>query len=382
MSHIHVEGASDAAGLRADLAGARRFALDCEAAGFHRYSDRLCLVQVTVGERTYVVDPLAFDAADLLRGPIEDPEIQVLMHGADFDLRLLKRDLGIRLKGLIDTQIAASLLGEEALGLQSLLESRLGVKLSKKYQRADWAERPLSEGMLEYAASDTRHLPALVDIITQELGEAGRLEWAQEEWRALEEVADEAPTQDEPEDPVARVKGARKLPTSSVAAIREALAWRDEIARAKDRAPFRVVGDPQLVEAVMTGARRVEDLTAIKGFPRALAREQGDDLLRRLRDVIARPESELRGYPRDGRRGPGRPPPELEELIERLKKARNSKAQEIGLPRGTLLPNAVIEAIAREAPKDDASLRAVEGMRRWKADVVGAELLEVLRKKS
>ncbi len=152
------------------------------------------------------------------------------MHGADFDLRLLDRDLGIRLGGLFDTQVAAALLGESALGLQALLESRLGVSLSKKYQRADWADRPLKDGMLDYAADDTRYLMRLADLLLEDLRAAGRESWAREECRALEESAT-APGDDEPEDPVTRVKGARDLSPREVTALREALEWRDAIAR-------------------------------------------------------------------------------------------------------------------------------------------------------
>lgn len=379
MSHVHVQSPRDAPDLGSELGSARRIALDCEAAGFHRYSDRLCLVQVTVADRTYLLDPIAFDPAPILEPALEDPAVAVVMHGADFDLRLLRRDLDIRLRGLVDTQIAASLLGEDGLSLAALLESRLGVKLSKKHQRADWASRPLTEGMLDYAASDTRHLEALADILLGELDQAGRRAWAEEEWTALETVADDATEEAAPEDPVVRVKGARKLPVRKLAALREALRWRDDIARARDRAPFRVIGDPPLVEAVMSGARRVEDLASIKGFPRGLARDEGKALLRSLRRVAEAPEEELEPFPKPARRGPGRPTPELEELVDRLKAVRNQRADEIGLPRGTLLSNAVIQSIARAAPADPEALLSVEGMRRWKVDVVGDGLLRALR---
>lgn len=378
MSPIHLETPSSASGLTADLARAQRVGLDCEAAGFHRYSDRLCLVQVTVGSRTYTLDPLAFDVGAVLRDPLESARLAVVMHGADFDLRLLKRDLGIRLHGLQDTQIAASLLGEEGLGLASLLESRLGVKQSKKYQRADWAERPLSDDMLEYAAGDTRHLEALVDILRDELEAKGRLAWAEEEWRALEAVADGAA--EEPEDPVLRIKGARDLSPRQVTALRKALEWRDEIARQKDRALFRVVADAPLIEAVARHPRSADELADIKGFPKGLARESGAALVRAFDAVLAMPEDALEPYPRNRRRGTGRPPPELETTVERLKEVRNRRAEAIGLPRGTLLANAVLEAIARAEPRTDAELLAIEGMRRWKADVVGADLLQELRR--
>ena len=126
-------------------------------------------------------------------------------------------------------------------------------------------------------------------------------------------------------------------------------------------------------------ARRAEELMEVNGFPARLAREQGKELLRRLRAVAELPESELVPYPRGVRRGPGRPPPELESLVDRLKAVRNRTADEVGLPKGALLSNAMLLEVAREAPGNLEELLAVPGMRRWKADVVGERLLEVLR---
>jgi ribonuclease D len=379
VSHVHVRSAADAQGLVAELTRTKRLGLDCEAAGFHRYSDRLCLLQLSTERATYVVDPLAFDTAPLLRPPLEDPAVTIVMHGSDFDLRLLRRYLGIQLKGLFDTQIAAQLLGEETLGLAGLLESRFGVKLSKKYQRADWAERPLSEAMLEYAADDTRYLMKLADQLLAELARAGRLAWAEEEWRALEVSAGGPVEPSDPEDPVARIKGARHLSARQVTALREALEWRDEIARARDRALFRVIAEEPLVAAVAAGPKTVGELSSIKGFPARLAEEEGKELVRRLARVATLADAELKPYPRGPRRGPGRTTPEMEALAEKLKGVRNRKADEIKVARGTLLSNGVLLEVARAMPRTPEALLAVDGMRRWKADVLGEEFLSVVR---
>jgi ribonuclease D len=377
MSHLHIQSLADAEGLRAELAATSRLALDCEAAGFHRYSDRLCLVQLSTESGTWVIDPLALDPSELLREHLERPDVPVVMHGADFDLRLLRRDLGIELRGLFDTQIAAQLLGEQSLGLSALLESRLGVRLSKKYQRADWAERPLSDAMLEYAADDTRYLLGLADLLRKDLVEAGRAAWAEEECRALEEAASAEPA--EPEDPVLRVRGARRLSARQITALREALEWRDEIARSRDRAPFRIISDGPLIEAVAAAPRGVQELAGIKGFPSRMAEEEREDLVRRLQRVASLPDEKLRPYPKPARKGPGRPTPEIEELAERLKKIRNRRAAEVGLPKGTLLANAVVVDIARVAPRSLEELSAVEGMRRWKAEILGKDFLAAIR---
>lgn len=384
MSYIYIEDAGQAGPLAEDLRGLESLALDCEAAGFHRYSDRLCLVQVTTPSNTYIVDPQGFDITDLLRAPLEDPGVEILMHGADFDLRLLDRDLGIKLAGLFDTQIAASLLGSSQVGLAALLDSRLGVTVSKKYQRADWAERPLTDGMLEYAAGDTRHLQALADLLKTDLDVAGRASWAEEECRALETaaLAPRDPTRDptEEKDPVLRVKGARDLTPRHVTALREALEWRDAIARRRDRATFRVVGDPPLIEAVARFPGDAAELADIKGFPKGLAHAEGKELLRRLQKIADMPEDALKPYPKVRGRGPGRPPPEVEEVADALKAARNLRADELGLDRGTLLSNAVITAVALAAPGSPDAMASVEGMRRWQVEAVGSNLLDVLGK--
>ncbi len=370
----------EASRLREDLASSGRLALDCEAAGFHRYSDRLCLIQVTTPADTYIVDPLACEPRELLRPALEDASTTVVMHGAAFDLRLLKRDLDIRLRGLFDTQVAATLLGIEGVGLASLLERYLGVKLSKKHQKADWAKRPLSDEMLEYAADDTRYLLALADRLVEELEAKGRLAWVEEECRALEASVYDAPEPGETVDPVTRIKGARDLAPRTVHALRTALEWRDEVARRLDRAPFRVVSDAPLVHAVLTGVRDPRDLKAVKGFPRRMADSpEGEDLVARLTAVDALPESELSGYPKRPRGGPGRPTPEEEALSDTIKAIRNRVAGELGIGRGALLSNAAILELARARPTREEELRAA-GLREWQIELLGRPVLEAVRK--
>tara|TARA_B100000405_G_scaffold258128_1_gene192990 strand:+ start:43 stop:753 length:711 start_codon:yes stop_codon:yes gene_type:complete len=234
--------------------------------------------------------------------------------------------------------------------------------------------------MLEYAASDTMHLERLLDVLSEEIDGMGRSTWATEECLALESVSATVTNEDgQPVDLVTRIKGVRHLPVREVAAIRTALSWRDDIARQRDRAVFRVIGDKPLIEAVGAHPRRVEDLLAIKGFPTGLARAEGKVLIRRLQAIRESDEADLIPYPKGIRRGPARPPPELEATIERLKAVRNSIAEQIGLPRGTLLSNAVLLEIARVNPLTLEDLAEVEGIRPWKIDLAGEALLGALR---
>jgi ribonuclease D len=164
-------------------------------------------------------------------------------------------------------------------------------------------------------------------------------------------------------------------------ALREALEWRDALARERDRATFRVVGDQPLVEAVLRRPLDQRELADIKGFPRGLARAGGDELLRRFDHVAQLPDEELEPYPRNERKGPGRPAPEVEELAEALKQVRNRSASSLGLDRGTLLPNSSLAAIALAHPTSLDGLRRVDGIRAWQVEAMGDALLKVLTKK-
>ncbi|NNM33259.1 MAG: ribonuclease D, partial [Gemmatimonadetes bacterium] len=181
MPVTFVRDSQGAAALGDALSGEMSIAVDCEAAGFHRYSDRICLLQLSTPKQTWILDPLELDLSPYLRPVFENPDVEVVMHGAAYDLRLIRRDLSIELTGLRDTQVAASLLGEPSVGLQALLERHLGVRVSKKHQRADWARRPLTDEMIDYAASDTRHLHELAQIMDEKLDAMDRRSWAEEE---------------------------------------------------------------------------------------------------------------------------------------------------------------------------------------------------------
>jgi ribonuclease D len=179
-------------------------------------------------------------------------------------------------------------------------------------------------------------------------------------------------------DAVTRVKGARDLDPREVTALREALAWRDGIARTRDRAPFRVVQDGTLLEAALRRPTSTSQLAAMKGMNPRLAREEGKGLLDRLARVESLPETELQAYPKSPRNGRGRPAPEVEERADRLRRVRNGRAEALGLDRGTLLPNATVLEVARLTPSDRDGLQAVPGMKKWQAAVVGEDLLRAL----
>ena len=349
-------------------------AVDTEAASFHRYQDRVYLLQVSSREETAVVDPLATDGLGPIGELLVDPAIEIVFHDADYDLRLLNREYGYTAHNLFDTRIAAQLLNEPGVGLAALLEKYLGVRLDKRFQRADWSARPLSAEMLEYAASDTRYLPQLRDILRQQLEERGRLGWAEEEFALLQAMRPTPADQVEPG--WLRLKGAKALRSRELAILRELWEWREGAARRADRATFRILNNGPMLAMAKNPPTELAALKAIPGVSSDQADRRGRDLLAAIRRGLELPESDLPVLTRPPRRVPDLA---YEERLERLKGARNRLAQEYDLAPGVVCPNGTLEAIARLDPKTTADLGRVMELRRWQLGAFGEELLHALR---
>ena len=183
-----IEDSAEFATMLRRLRNEPTVAIDTEAASFHRYRDRVYLVQLSTRDETHLVDPLALPGLPGFGELLADPAIEKLFHDADYDLRLLGYEFGFTATNLFDTRVAAQFLNEPGIGLAALLEKYIGVRPDKRFQRADWSARPLTQPMLEYAAMDTRHLPDLRDLLRDKLLARGRLEWVLEECALLTAV--------------------------------------------------------------------------------------------------------------------------------------------------------------------------------------------------
>lgn len=356
-----------------ELAGEPLLAVDTEAASFHRYHDRIYLLQVSSRSETRVIDPLAVSDLAPLGRALADPEVEIVFHDADYDLRLLDQQYGFRATRLFDTRVAAQLLNEPAVGLAALLEKYLGVRLDKRLQRADWSARPLTEAMIRYAADDTRYLPALRDLLRDRLVARGRLEWAEEEFGLLEQVR-WAPD-DGSEPGYLRIKGARLLSGRELAVLRELYQWREETAARTDRAAFRILGNEPMLEIARVQPTGLAALRAIRGVGTELVERRGRELLAAVRGALELPETALPRLERPARRPAD---PEYEARLDRLKAARNRLAQEFDLAPGVLCPNSTLEAIARAVPTTVDELRRIPGIRRWQVEAFGPALLAAL----
>ncbi|HVO18545.1 MAG TPA: ribonuclease D [Anaeromyxobacter sp.] len=250
-------------------------ALDTESNSFHVYRERVCLVQVSTPGGDWVLDPLAVDLSSLSEELCDGRE--TVLHGADYDVRCLRREWGWRLPRLFDTMLAARRLGHSALGLSAMVEARFGVKLSKAFQRSDWGHRPLTEAQLAYAALDTHFLLPLREKLLEELNGRQALEEARREFARVA-AAEPRERVFDPEG-YRRIRGSRELGAGQLRVLRALYLAREDRARAADRPPFKVLGDQTLLDLARARPRTEAAMRAVPGVTPSVLRRMGDAIL-------------------------------------------------------------------------------------------------------
>lgn len=365
-----ITGAARLAEVTALLARQKEIAVDLEMDSLHHYREKVCLIQISTRSQSWLIDPLALGDLSPLAGPLSDPDMLVVMHGSDYDIRSLHRDFGIEVNNLFDTMIAARFLGIPEFGLAALLRVRFGVELDKKYQKADWSKRPLSPEMSAYAVADTSYLLPLYDQLRAELLQKGRLSWFEEECRLVCQAR-----VTEKEGPLfLYCKGAGKLKGRSLAMLEELLQLRDRQAKTLDRPPFKVLSAETLQEIADSAPRTMSDLSRIKGMTPGQIERYGAAILQAVATGMEIPEERLPHFPRtrkndlvDG----------AKERLKRLKHWREQRSTELGLEPGVLAPNWLLESVADFVPATDSALESVSGVRQWQKDICGKDIIRV-----
>ncbi len=321
-------------------------ALDTEADSLHSYPEKLCLLQLSVPEADVLVDPLAgLDLGPLVQA-LDGREI--ILHGGDYDLRLLKRSLGYIPASIFDTMLAARLLGVTAFGLTVLVERFLGIKLEKGSQKADWGRRPLTERMVVYARNDTRHLKPLAEKLAAELEAKGRREWHRQTCRQFLEDAVQESVVDP--DSLWRIGGAERMDRRSMAFLRELWHWREQEAIGSNRPPFFVLSHQTLVAVAVASARGhdPQTLLPLRFSPRRRAGVM--EALKRAREL---PESQWPHHRRRPRKSFGA---SAKIRMEALKERRDRHAARLELDPSLIASRATLIALAADWEQNHVQL--------------------------
>ncbi|MQA96392.1 MAG: ribonuclease D [Streptosporangiales bacterium] len=370
--------------VKAFAAGSGPVAVDAERASGYRYSQRAYLVQLRrEGAGTALIDPIVCPDLSALDAALANTEH--VLHAAGQDLTCL-RDVGLEPRTLFDTELAGRLLGFPRVGLGAMVENVLGLTLEKGHSAADWSNRPLPEDWLRYAALDVEVLVELRDRLEEQLREAGKLEWAREEFEAV--LA--APPREPRSEPWRRTSGIHRVRNRRGLAVVRAL-WteRDRLAQEKDLSPGRVIPDSAIVEAALALPRTPKDLSAMPAFTGRLARRYLNSWFKVIAKARAESDDAL---PLPSVPGEGPPPPNRwaerdPAAAKRLEAARavvTALAEEHSMPAENLIQPDAVRRLTWTPPEDLGVASVADtlrghGVRKWQLGLVAAPIAQALR---
>jgi ribonuclease D len=346
-----------------------RLGLDTEFMPEGRYKPLLCLVQIVVGERVEVLDPIVeeFDPAPLA-AVLADPAIEIVLHAGRQDVAILRREWTTTFTNVFDTQVAAGFAGFSAqAGYNGLLHDVLRIRLPKTASFTRWDARPLTDEQVAYARGDVEHLLPLADDIQRRLGERGRLEWAREECVAIAEATDER----DPDEVWRRLPRVSGLDPRERAVAQALAGWRERTAAKEDRPVGAILRDPTVVELAKRQPKGRRELSQIRGINPDVVRRRGDDVMAAIARGREAPPIRLEESDRASTEAVDGPTIALAESLVRSRAQEAGLAYELIAARADLSP--VVVAARRGAPEPD-----VRTLRGWRRELVGAELLELL----
>jgi ribonuclease D len=343
-----------------------RLAVDTESNSLHAYRERVCLIQFSTTQTDYLIDPLALDDLSPLAPLFANPRIEKVFHAVEYDLIGLRRDFKIVVNNVFDTMQAARILGYKQVGLDGVLALKLGVKIDKHYQKADWARRPLPSNQLNYARLDTHFLLKLRDILYAELNDRGRWALASEEFLRLSHGNGYNKT----EIPIwQRICGAQVYSDRQLVILQALCAWRDRQAEHMNRPPFKVIDDQRLAAIAQAVPRTPDELKDLGLTSKQIAM-YGDEFLELVaKSAHTNPARRLR-MPR--------PTPAFLDRLEVLSDWRKRTAGKMGVESDIVLPKSFMHAIAEGNPHTLRELAAYLPESPWRLGTFGQELLQVL----
>lgn len=349
-------------------------AVDLEADSMHSFKEKICLIQMACAGRAFLIDPFEMIQIDPFLEVLEDHGILKIFHGSDFDIRSLDRDYGVRVNNLFDTEIACRFIGVKERGLGALLKTHFDVIVDKRFQKVNWAQRPLKQDMIEYSVNDVIYLERLCDRLTRKLDARSRFSWAKEEFELQAQVKYEYNNR----PPLfKRFKGAGKMNNRTLAVLENLLSLRMEIAEEKDRPMFKVFSNLSLKLLAEEKPVSVNEMVTIKALSRRQADMHGGRCKKAIADALDLAHKDLPAYPKSFRPKKDK---RIQTRIKLLKKMREQLSEVLDIEPGFLINNALIASIAANFPQARKQLVQIDGIRTWQVEAIGNDILAVLDK--
>ncbi len=345
--------------------------VDTESNSLFAYRERVCLIQFSTPDLDYLVDPLALADLSLLAPLFVDSKIEKIFHAAEYDLICLRRDFGFNVVSIFDTMLASRILGRKNLGLGSLLMEFFEADSNKKYQRADWGKRPLSEEQKDYARQDTHYLIRLRHQLHDQLRAAGRLQLALEEFQRIVTAPLPAPSRKSTDW---QISGSQKLTFRQKNVLHQLWLFREQAAEKRDVPPFKVLSNQNLLAVAAASPINPQALRSVAGLSGSIADRYQSSLLAAVQKGLR-----TAAAPTEPRRA--KPSQIFLQRLDDLRQWRTRKARQLELESDVILPRESLEAIARSNPPDLATLGTLLGVQKWRMEQFGSEILAILTHK-
>jgi ribonuclease D len=341
-------------------------AVDTESNSLHAYREQVCLIQFSTDKVDYLVDPLALQDLSSLSGLFADPSVEKVFHAAEYDLICLKRDFGFLVANLFDTRWAVRILGYPGDGLDRLLTEKFAVQINKKFQKANWAKRPLGEEQINYARLDTHYLLPLKDILQAELAQRGLLDLATEDFKRAchVEIPEPRPALWE------RMGNGHYLTGRERAILKELCECRERIAEKLDRPTFKVCSDKQLVDIAHIPPRYADELLGL-GMSHRQVQNWGREILQSVAQGQAAPLVKPQQVKR--------PNDAFLLRLEALKDWRKKVARGMRVESDVVLPRVIMEKLAEEEPDNLKQLGDLMAESPWRFARFGPQILKVMK---
>jgi ribonuclease D len=352
------------------LANVSCLSVDTESNSLYVYREQICLIQISIEQDDYLIDTLALHDLSPLASVFANPKQEKIFHAAEYDIICLKRDYNFEIANIFDTMVAARILGEPSVGLASLLQSRLGLTLEKKYQRANWGIRPLSESMLDYARHDSHYLYPLRVILEQDLKEHHLWDLALEDFR----LGCEASAHTQLPIPATwwKVAGAAEISPSEAAILQALCDFREEQASRRNLPPFKILSNDVLLYLSKEPPADMADLSSVVGLTPMLIQRYGSAIMNTIKfgqvsDPLFRPNKI-------------RPDDKFLHRLDALKEWRKLKGKELKVESDVILPRDILETIAAENPASSQQLHSIMARIPYRYQHFSKEIFTVLRK--
>lgn len=365
---VWVASPTDLLAMVNQLSQHQRIAIDTESNSLHAFREQVCLIQFSIPEIDYLLDPLAVPDLSSLTDLFCNPAIEKTFHAADYDLLCLKRDFDFNIVNLFDTMQAARILGYPAVGLNNLLFEKFKITLDKRFQKADWARRPLPEDQLNYARMDTHYLLDLRDLLYAELVAKDRWSLANEEFQRICFSNEQSGNGTEP-PAWQRINGVNRLTPQQLSVLNALLEWRQVQAKRMNRPVFKVINNNLLLAIAQSKLNRIEDLQNA-GLTIRQSHLFGDE-------IIAAAKKGLKEAPIK-RSYPQRPDQDYLNRLEILRQWRRQTGQKLGLESDLVLPRPFMQSIAEKNPKTIQELTELMPHSPWRLEHYGQEILRKL----